>query len=471
MKRLTILFAFLSVVFGLQAQNPIISTWCTPDPAPYVHGDTVYLFTDLDKDTANYFRMPAWQLYSSTDMVNWTFRGWPMTTATFKWAKQGDNAWAAQAIERNGKWYWYVAAEDTTKHLHGVGVAVADHPDGPYKDPIGKPLVPGDWGYIDPSVFIDNDGSAWLFWGNNGLWYAQLNDDMISLKNPVTAVDVNDSTAFGPLVMKRDYALGKDVMKNGYEEAPWVYRRGNLYYLEYAAGGVPEHWAYSTSHSIHGPWTHRGRIMDEAPKSFTIHGGAITIGGRSFMFYHDGRLPWGAGFRRSTSVEEFRYQRDGSIPFIKFTDEGVKTPLKNLNPFERVEAETMASSSNLNPDKADGKNLIKTDTLPSWNANGTRNTHYIYGMTNGSWTRIRSVDLAGGAKQLVVTVRKVAKKTSVEFHLDSVNGPILSTVSLPKVSKSWKTVGAKCDASLKGVHDIYIVYKDGFDFDCWQVYK
>jgi len=72
--------------------------------------------------------------------------------------------WASQVIERNGKWYWYVAAEDTTKHLHGIGVAVADRPEGPWADPIGRPLIPGDWGFIDPTVFIDDDGQAWLFW-------------------------------------------------------------------------------------------------------------------------------------------------------------------------------------------------------------------------------------------------------------------------------------------------------------------
>ena len=131
-----------------------------PDPAPVVSGDRLYVFTGHDLDTATYFRMPDWQLFSTTDMEHWTDYGIVLTTANFKWAKQGDNAWASQAIERNGKWYWYVAAEDTTKHLHGIGVAVADRPEGPWADPIGRPLIPGDWGFIDPTVFIDDDGQA-----------------------------------------------------------------------------------------------------------------------------------------------------------------------------------------------------------------------------------------------------------------------------------------------------------------------
>ena len=328
-----------------QAQNPIVQTWFTPDPAPMVHNDTVYLFTDHDEDDAQYFKMKDWQLYSTTDMVNWTYRGTPISTETFQWAMQGDNAWASQAIERDGKWYWYICANDTIKKLHGIGVAVADRPEGPYSDPLKKPLVPGAFGYIDPSVFIDDDGQAYLFWGNNGLWYAKLNKDMISLGSEVIPVkELNDSIAFGPLVMKRDYQLNKRMLKTNYEEGPWVFKRNGLYYMVYAAGGVPEHMAYSTAKSIHGPWKYQGRIMNEAANSFTIHGGSIEYHNRHFMFYHNGALPNGGGFRRSTCIEEFKFGEDGKIPFIPFTKEGVRTPVRNLNPYQRVEAETMAVS-------------------------------------------------------------------------------------------------------------------------------
>lgn len=356
MKRKKFLTAIVwTTAMAAHAQNPIIQTCFTPDPAPFVHGDTVYLFTDHDEDDAQYFKMKDWLLFSTTDMVNWTFRGVPLSTETFKWAKQGDNAWASQAVERDGKWYWYVAAEDTTVHLHGVGVAVADRPEGPYRDAIGKPLVPGGWGYIDPSVFVDDDGQAYLFWGNNGLWYAKLGRDMVSLASDIIQVNIEDTTAFGPKVMKHDYALNKKVPKGGFEEAPWVYKKNGIYYMEYAAGGVPEHWAYSTAENIAGPWTYRGRIMDEAIGSFTIHGGSIEFKGRHFMFYHDGRLPNGGGFRRSTCVEEFTRGADGSIPHIDFTKGNIYVPVRNLNPFARVEAETMADSYGLKTDRQAGR--------------------------------------------------------------------------------------------------------------------
>ena len=319
---LSSIITLLSVSYAV-AQQRVTARSYTPDPAPVVSGKTLYVFTGHDMDTATYFRMPDWQLFSTRDMKHWKDHGIVMSTATFKWARQGDNAWASQAIERNGKWYWYVAAEDTSCGLHGIGVAVADRPEGPWIDPLGKPLIPGGWGYIDPSVFIDDDGQAYLFWGNNGCWYAKLNKDMISIDKSFADHGIcdmrqmlDDESQFGPRVMKMDYQLHKKVMKTGFEEAPWIYKIGDTYFLEYAAGGVPEHWAYSTAKSIHGPWTYQGRITDEAPGSFTIHGGTIDFKGKSYLFYHDGLPSGGNGFRRSTAILPFKRMKDDRIPKI-----------------------------------------------------------------------------------------------------------------------------------------------------------
>ena len=439
-----------------QAQNPIIQTWFTPDPAPMVHNDTVYLFTDHDEDDAQYFKMKDWQLYSTTDMVNWTYRGTPISTETFQWAIQGDNAWASQAIERDGKWYWYICANDTIKKLHGIGVAVADRPEGPYSDPLKKPLVPGAFGYIDPSVFIDDDGQAYLFWGNNGLWYAKLNKDMISLGSEVIPVkELNDSIAFGPLVMKRDYQLNKRVLKTNYEEGPWVFKRNGLYYMVYAAGGVPEHMAYSTAKSIHGPWKYQGHIMNEAANSFTIHGGSIEYHNRHFMFYHNGALPNGGGFRRSTCIEEFKFGEDGKIPFIPFTKEGVRTSVRNLNPYQRVEAETMAVSYGLKTDRRAGSQ------------------HYITSIHNGDWLKVRSVDFGEkGATNFSACVAGLMQGGSIELRIDALGGSVIGTLDVSPTggSEQWKVQTTQVNA-VKGVHDLYLLFKGGdeelFNVDYW----
>lgn len=446
---LAILFPTLSV-----AQNPVIQTMYTPDPAPYVHGDTVYLFVDHDEDDALYFKMKDWLLYSTTDMVNWTYRGAPLSTENFRWAKQGDNAWASQAIERHGKWYWYICAEDTATHLHAIGVAVADRPEGPYRDPLNKPLVPGNWGYIDPAVFIDDDGQAYLFWGNNGLWYVKLNEDMISLGSEVIPVEGLDAPkAFGPRVMKMDYQTNKRMMKTGYEEGPWISKRNGIYYLSYAAGGVPEHMAYSTATSIQGPWTYQGRIMDEAENSFTIHGGNIEFKGRHFMFYHNGLLYNGSGFRRSTAIEEFNYTEDGKIPHIPFTREGIRTPVCHLNPRQRVEAETMADSYGLKTDRRTGSE------------------HYVTSIHNGDWMKLRAVDFGNSENRLVTASVLHVKDpdSTIEFYADRLGGQPLAILRVERDGP----LQTDLQQNITGVHDLYILFRGGdselFDFDWWQI--
>lgn len=456
-----IVFCSVTLPQVCPAQNPVIHTWFTPDPAPTVYKDTVFLFVDHDEDDAQYFKMKDWQLYSTTDMVNWTYRGTPISTATFQWAVQGDNAWASQAVERNGKWYWYTCAKEPATRLHGIGVAVADSPAGPYADPLGKPLVPSAFGYIDPSVFIDDDGQAYLFWGNNGLWYAKLNEDMISLGSEVIAVEgLEDPAAFGPMVMKRDHKDGRKKMMSNYEEGPWVFKRNGLYYLIYAAGGVPEHMAYSTSKSISGPWKYQGRIMNEAQNSFTIHGGSIEFKGRNFMFYHNGQLPNGGGFRRSTCIEEFTFGEDGKIPFIPFTREGVRTPTGNLNPYQRVEAETMASGFGL-----------KTDRKP-----GTQ--HYITSIHNGDWLKLRAVDFGkDGAARFSACVASGTASGSIELRMDALGGPVIGELEVSPTGGTEKWQLQSTDVkpvkgeTIKGVHDLYLLFKGGegelFNVDYW----
>lgn len=149
---LSLLLAGMGTAATAQNINlPIIQTKYTADPAPYVHNDTVYLYTTHDEDGAEGFLMKDWLLYTSTDMVNWQDRGAVASLKDFKWFKGENGAWAEQVIERNGKWYMYCPI-----HGHGIGVLVADSPYGPFKDPIGKPLVwEGDWFDIDPTVWVD----------------------------------------------------------------------------------------------------------------------------------------------------------------------------------------------------------------------------------------------------------------------------------------------------------------------------
>lgn len=449
----------LTAVLSVQvfAQNPIISNMFTPDPAPFVYGDKVYLFVDHDEENSTYFHMKDWMLYSTDDMVNWTYLGTMITTETFAWAKHGDRAWASQGVERNGKWYWYVCCNTRTGG-DALAVAVADDPQGPWIDAIGKPLAEG-FGFIDPTVFIDDDGRAYLFWGNKGLWYGELNDDMVSFKNGYQEVPgYHDPECFGELQMKENWANGgKKELMTQYEEGPWLMKRNGTYILSYPAGGVPEHMAYSTAPTINGPWTYRGKIMDLADNSFTIHGGNITFKGRDFMFYHNGALPGGGGFCRSACVEEFKWNADGSFPFIPQTKEGIVTPVKNLDPYKRVEAETQAEARGLKVDRNPGKD------------------HFVTSIHDGDWMRVRSVDFKEcGQKAVVVVVGEQKGKGTIEFYTDNMEGKPFCTVPVNRDNAGFPTAAFTylIDTDVKGVHDVYIVFRcesaEPFTFDWWQ---
>jgi len=451
---LTLITALSAQAF---AQNPIISTVFTPDPAPFVYGDKVYLFTDHDEDGRNRdFNMKDWMVFSTEDMVNWTYLGTQVNTATFKWARQGQRAWACQAVERNGKWYWYVCCNKATGG-DALAVAVADDPQGPWTDAIGGPLAEG-FGFIDPTVFIDDDGKAYLFWGNKGLWYGELNDDMVSFKDGWQEVPgYHDPECFGELQSKMNWAKGQNEMMTQYEEGPWVMKRNGTYYISYPAGGVPEHMAYSTAPTINGPWTYRGRIMDEANNSFTIHGGNITFKGRDFMFYHNGGLPGGGGYNRSACVEEFKWNDDGTFPFIPQTKEGVVTPVKNLDPYKRVEAETQAESRGLKVDRRAGKD------------------HFVTDIHDGDWIRVRSVDFKYcGQKAVVAVVGEQKGNGTIEFYTDSMEGEPFCKVPVNRDNAGFSTAAFTylINTDVMGVHDVYIVFRcetpEPFTFDWWQ---
>src|SRR6478752_2741127 len=175
-------FVVLMLPFTVLAQNPIIQTKYTADPAPMVYNDTVFLYTGHDEDNAFGFEMHDWLLYTSTDMVNWTDHGAVASLKDFKWLPYDNGAWAAQCVHRNNKFYLYCPVPNGA----GIGVLVADSPYGPFKDPIGKPLIKNGPQDIDPTILINDDGQAYLYWGNPELYYVKLNSDMISYSGEIT---------------------------------------------------------------------------------------------------------------------------------------------------------------------------------------------------------------------------------------------------------------------------------------------
>jgi len=304
-----LLIVLLSASILVSAQNPVITHKYTGDPAALVVKDQVYLYTghDVAPLEKNFYEMHEWLVFSSNDLATWTEHPVPLKVTDFVWAK--DDAWASQVIERNGKFYWYVSVEHKTIPGKAIGVAVSDSPIGPFKDARGSAIITNDmtkqtsisWDDIDPSVIIDDDGQAYLFWGNTVCHYAKLKENMIDLDGPIQTIDIPKFT-----------------------EAPWIHKHEGWYYLSYATE-FPEKIAYAMSKSVNGPWEYKGILNELAGNSNTNHQSIIDFKGKSYFIYHTGGIsPNGGSFRRSVCIDYLYYNPDGTIKRIVMTSEGVK---------------------------------------------------------------------------------------------------------------------------------------------------
>lgn len=305
----------------LPGSNPIITSAFTADPAPLVVGDTVYLYTSHDKATGDVlFAMDDWLAFSSQDLRHWTALGPVMRETDFAWATASKSAWAAQAVEKGGKFYFYAPVKHKEPDRgFAIGVGVSDNPAGPFVDARGSALVTNsmttegrDYDQdIDPTVFIDDDGTPWLMWGHFTCFLVKLKPDMVELDGPITTISLPDFT-----------------------EGPWLFKRGALYYLAYAsideAEQGAERIAYATAPAVTGPWTYRGLLTGKTRNSYTIHPGIIEFKGQWYFFYHDALLSIGdlegATGRRAVAVEYLHFNPDGTIQPIAQTDAGISVP-------------------------------------------------------------------------------------------------------------------------------------------------
>lgn len=438
------------------AANPIVQTIYTADPAPVVHNGTLYLFSSHDEDelVKNFFTMKDWRCFSTTDMVNWTDHGAVASLRSFKWADPKisgwggfeNGAWAPQAIHRDGKWYLYVPLQG-----RGIGVLVADSPLGPYTDPIGAPLIKND--NIDPTVFIDDDGQAYLCWGNPKCWYVKLNKDMISYDKSVgdQSLVVYDMTVqqFG------ERSKPDEKRPTSYEEGPWLYKREGLYYLFFAGGPISEHLAYSTGKSPVGPWEYRGIVMPTQGGSFTNHPGVVDFKGKTYLFYHNAALPGGGGFHRSVCVDEMMFNPDGTVVKMDMTKEG-PAPVASLNPYKRVEGETIAWCEGIKAGP------IETGGIAVWPARDT------------AFVRVRNVDFGPkGATRFGGCFAAENEGATLEIHLDRADGPLAGSLALKPSAGKWITAKTGITRTT-GTHDVYFVFKGAPDkskakLDWWQL--
>lgn len=421
---------------NVNAQRPIIQTKYTADPAPMVYNDTVFLYTTHDEDDAEGFKMQDWLLYTSTDMVNWTDHGVVASLKSFDWVKRDNGAWAEQVVERNGKFYMYCPI-----HGNGIGVLVSNSPYGPFKDPLGKPLVwqKEHWDDIDPTVFIDEDGQAYMYWGNPNCYYVKLNEDMISYSGDIVKL--------------------KETPEH-YQEGPWFYKRNGHYYLAFASTCCPEGIGYAMSDSPTGPWKTKGYIMRPTERTRGNHPGIMDYKGKSYVFglnYDLLKLETNTHYeRRSVSVAEMHYNEDGTIQEVPYWADTKLEQIGTFNPFRKVEAETMAWGYGLKTTPNADKSLSVVD------------------VNNGEYICVRGVNFGKNKARCFEVSALPLEGGNLKIRLDAPDGKIVGNVNIPQGNETSKYELYSCEVNaVSGIHDLYLSFegennKDLFELDYWK---
>ena len=474
---------------GIEECNmPLFTTKYTADPSPIVVGDTLFLYTSHDshpedihdpneRNSAGFY-MYDWLLWSTTDMVNWTEHGAVASLRDFEWRSRENGAWAIQTVERNGKFYLYAPL-----HGHGIGVLVADSPYGPFKDPLGKPLVwqQEHWDDIDPSVFIDDDGQAWMFWGNPHAYCVKLNEDMISTKGDIYVLNQKDGMMRpvkeegSKINLRVSWQEKANWAIQHYQEGPWFYKRNGHYYMAFASTCCPEALGYAMSDNPLGPWKEMGYIMRPTERDRGNHPGICDYKGNSYVFGQNYDImhidTWEHHERRSVSAKEITYNANGTIQEIPYwLDEDPMKQLHSLNPYKRVEAETMNWGYGLKTCKVGIKNTGIVKDMPY--SPGRKNL-YVTDIDEGEYIRVKGVDFgSAGAKKFLASVASAKGSGNIVLTIDGIEGQEIGRVAVKATGgdEKFSMVNGKVE-NVKGVHDLYLHFENlngTFNFDWWQ---
>ena len=292
--------------------NPIVQGWYA-DPEGTVMGGKYWVFPTY---SAPYGEQLHFDAFSSTDLVNWEKHENVITQRDIPWLRQA--LWAPAIMEANGKYYLFFGGNDVHEgEVGGIGVAVADQPEGPYKDALGKPLINeivNGAQPIDQFVFRDDDGQFYMFYGGWGHCnVCRLSSDLLSI------VPWEDGQKF------------HEVTPKNYVEGPFMLKRGGKYYFMWSEGGWtgPDYCvAYAISDTPFGPFKRIGKILerDESVARGAGHHSVIQVPGKDeyYIVYHRRPLEERDGNHRVTCIDKMEFNSDGTIKPVKMTFEGVK---------------------------------------------------------------------------------------------------------------------------------------------------
>ena len=373
--RHSLLFIIFSLLFSpVVAQNPIIRDQFTADPTARVFNNKVYLYPSHDifppqGQRQDWFCMEDYHVFSSENLTDWTDHGVIVTQNKVPWVRPDSySMWAPDCVERNGKYYFYFPSAPKAGGGFGVGVAIADSPEGPFI-PEPEPIK-GIFG-IDPCVLQASDGNAYIFWGNGRC--AKLKENMKELADDTP----KEKVKFGEREFEMMGVNCLQGLPNRQAEGPFAFEYNGNYYLTYPyVRENTEVLGYAMSKNPMGPYEYKGLIMAEQPNGcWTNHHSIINYKGQWYLFYHHNYFSPNDDKRRSACIEKLFFNADGTIQEVKQTMRGVGINKAT----EKIEIDRYSTAS-------EGVTTELIDTV------NTFRSYQATMPTKGSWIKYDDVD-------------------------------------------------------------------------------
>jgi len=411
------------------AQNPIIRDQFTADPTARIFNGKMYLFPSHDIPAPesfprkDWFCMEDYHVFSSANLTDWTDHGVIVSQNKVEWVNPTSySMWAPDCIERNGKYYFYFPANLKTGKGFGIGVALADKPEGPY---VPQPEPIANVRGIDPCVFIDKDGQAYIYYSLNRIFAAKLKDNLTEL-------------ASEPVVIG-------DLPTKGLVEGPFFFERNGIYYMTYPhVENKIERLEYAMGDNPLGPFKVTGAIMDETPMgTWTNHHSLVQYNGQWYLFYHQSAYSPKFDKNRSVCIDSLFFNEDGTIRKVIPTNRGVGI----TSALNKIEIDRY---SQISPTGVSVEFLDSASPFRGWKA---------VLKEKSSWITYNAVDF--GKKKLKTVQINALSQTggTLQIYLDKTDGILLAEVNVPK-NASLNIVNTRLSKYQKGIHNLVIVLKD-----------
>lgn len=426
--------AAIALSIGLaKADNPLVTGQFTADPTARVFNGKIYVFPSHDipapasMTRKDWFVMEDYHVFSSeNNLMDWKDNGVIIDQKDKAWIAKDYSMWAPDAIEKNGKYYFYFpanrVAENGRRGGSAIGVGVADKPEGPYT--FGDAPMAGIGG-IDPGIMIDpKDGKGYIFVQLGGLQVARLKDNMIEVES--APVRVQGLPSDGGLI-----------------EGPFPFERNGKYYLTFPHKlKKSEALEYVVADNPMGPFTYGGLIMDESPTGcWTNHQSIVQYEGQWYLFYHHNDYSPNFDKNRSIRADSLFFEPDGSIRKVIPTLRGIGLAQSTRN--LQIDRYSLISKT--------GASIAYLDTtvkFDGWKA--------VF-EADGAWFQYNSVQFDKKPKTVEAKVQST-KGGTLEVRLDKADGPVLATIVVPK-SAQWQTVSAKVKKAQTGKHNLIVTQK------------